>query len=50
MLNYEDQHHKWLQFILHSRSLGFSQDDVRRLVDIAHTKTPACADVLLLFS
>ena len=46
---YEDQHHKWLQFILHSRCLGFTQDEVRRLADIAHTNAPACANVHVLF-
>lgn len=42
---YEDMHGKWLQFILRSRELGFSQDEVRRLTDIAHQKRPACAAV-----
>ena len=43
--SYEDTHRKWLQFILRSRELGFSQDEVRRLTDVAHQKQPACADV-----
>ena len=43
--SYEDMHQKWLQFILRSRELGFSQDEVRRLTDLAHQKRPACADV-----
>ena len=42
---YEDTHRKWLQFILRSKELGFSQDEVRRLTDLAHQKQPACADV-----
>lgn len=42
---YEDMHRKWLQFILRSKELGFSQDEVRRLTDLAHQKQPACADV-----
>lgn len=42
--NYEDSHQKWLQFILRSRELGFSQDTVRRLTDLAVQRT-ACADV-----
>ena len=43
--SYEDTHQKWLQFILHSKALGFSQREVRRLTDLAHQKQPACADV-----
>lgn len=43
--SYDESHRKWLQFILRSKALGFSQDDVRRLTDLAHRKTPACADV-----
>jgi len=43
--SYEDTHLKWLQFILRSKELGFSQDEVRRLTDLAHQKQPACADV-----
>ena len=43
--SYEDMHQKWLQFILRSKELGFSQNEVRRLTDLAHQKQPACADV-----
>jgi MerR family mercuric resistance operon transcriptional regulator len=43
--SYEDLHRKWLQFIIRSRELGFSQDEVRRLTDLAHQKRPACSDV-----
>lgn len=43
--SYDDDHRKWLQFIIRSRKLGFSQDDVRRLTDLAHQKRPACSDV-----
>ena len=43
--SYDNQHEKWLQFILRSRALGFTQDEVRRLSDIAHQSQPACADV-----
>ena len=43
--SYDDAHRKWLQFILRSRDLGFSQNEVRRLTDLAHQKRPACADV-----
>lgn len=42
---YEDMHLKSLQFILRSKELGFSQDEVRRLTDLAHQKQPACAGV-----
>ena len=43
--SYDDTHQKWLQFILRSKELGFSQVEVRRLTDLAHQKQPACADV-----
>ena len=43
--SYDDIHRKWLQFIIRSRELGFSQDEVRRLTDLAHQKRPACSDV-----
>ena len=43
--SYDDTHRKWLQFILRSKELGFSQSEVRRLTDVAHQKQPACADV-----
>lgn len=43
--SYEDLHRKWLQFIIRSRELGFSQDEVRRLTDLAHQRRPACAEV-----
>ena len=43
--SYDDSHQKWLHFILRSRALGFTQDEVRRLADIAHQSEPVCADV-----
>ena len=43
--SYDEPHQKWLQFILRSRELGFSQDEVRRLTDLAHQQRPACAEV-----
>ena len=46
--SYEEKHQQWLQFILRSRALGFSQHEVRRLTDLAHQKQPACADVYAL--
>ena len=48
--SYDDQHRKWLQFILRSRGLGFTQDEVRRLTEIAHMPEPACADVHTILS
>ena len=38
--SYEDKHQKWLQFIIRSRELGFSQDEVRRLTDLAGDGDP----------
>ena len=43
--SYDEAHRKWLQFILRSRALGFSQDEVRRLPDVAHQQRPACVAV-----
>jgi MerR family mercuric resistance operon transcriptional regulator len=43
--SYDDLHCKWLQFILRSRALGFSQEEVRRLTDLAHQQRPACVEV-----
>ena len=43
--NYDESHQKWLHFILRSRALGFSQNEVRRLSGIAHQFEPACAEV-----
>jgi MerR family mercuric resistance operon transcriptional regulator len=43
--SYKDTHQKWLQFILRSKELGFSQEEVRRLTDLAHQLRPACSDV-----
>ncbi|MEE8426740.1 MAG: MerR family DNA-binding protein [Woeseiaceae bacterium] len=43
--HYGTRHYKWLLFIIRSRGLGFSQDEVRRLTDLAHNDEPACHDV-----
>lgn len=42
---YDASHRNWLQFILRSKDLGFSQSDVRRLTDLAQSKKSACSDV-----
>ncbi len=43
--HYGDHHYKWLVFILRSRALGFTQDQVRRLAAIAHQSEPPCEQV-----
>jgi len=43
--HYDESHQKWLHFILRSRALGFTQNEVRRFSNIAHQSQPACADV-----
>jgi len=43
--SYDTKHRKWLKFILRSRALGFSQEEVRRLTDVAHRQTPDCGVV-----
>jgi len=46
--SYNEQHQKWLQFILRSRTLGFTQKEVRRLSNLAHQSTSSCAEVYQL--
>jgi len=48
--SYDDQHRKWLQFILRSRALGFSQNEIRRLSAIAQQSRPSCADMHKILS
>ena len=48
--NYDDQHRKWLQFILKSRGLGFTQDEVRLLTEIAQMQEPSCNEVHSILS
>ena len=43
--SYDAAHRKWLDFILRSKGLGFSQDEVRRLTDIAMAPASTCQDV-----
>ncbi|MFQ6005609.1 MAG: MerR family transcriptional regulator [Woeseia sp.] len=43
--SYDEHHQKWLQFILRSRALGFTQGEVRRLSDIANQADSACMEV-----
>ena len=47
---YDDEHHKWLQFILRARGLGFTQDEVRQLSEIAHMPEPVCSDIHIILS
>lgn len=42
---YERVHLQILRFILRSRNLGFRQQDVKRLVDLAARKEPPCSAV-----
>ena len=43
--DYESSHRKWLGFILRSKALGFSQDEVRRLTNLANSPGSTCQDV-----
>lgn len=43
--SYESSHRKWLTFILRSKALGFSQNEVRRLTSLANAPTSTCQDV-----
>ena len=42
---YDESQQKWLQFILRSRALGFTQNEVRRLSDITQQSEATCPDV-----
>lgn len=46
----DESRQKWLQFILRSRSLGFTLDEVRRLASIVHQSQPACSEVHALLA
>ncbi len=48
--SYQDSHLRWLQFILRSKGLGFSQKEVRRLTDLAQPRHSACGDVHALLT
>ena len=43
--SYDESHQKWLTFILRSKALGFSQDKVRRLTNLADAPSSTCQDV-----
>ena len=43
--SYDESHQKWLTFILRSKALGFSQNEVRRLTDLADAPSSTCQDV-----
>jgi len=43
--SYDPSHRKWLAFILRSKALGFSQDEVRRLTNLADAPNSTCQDV-----
>ena len=43
--DYNNEHLKWLQFILRSRKLGFSQIQVRQLAAVSDHESNICDDV-----
>jgi len=43
--DYSTDHLKWLQFILRSRKLGFTQTQVRQLVTLSDLESDICDDV-----
>lgn len=43
--DYSNNHLKWLQFILRSRKLGFTQTQVRQLVTLSDLENNICDDV-----
>lgn len=48
--HYDARHRQWLAFIRRCRRLGLSQDEVRRLLDVARQSDPSCARVEELMS
>ena len=42
---YNEESIKWLQFILRNRSLGFTQEEIRRFSGIANQTQPVCVEV-----
>ncbi len=42
---YDERHRRWLNFILKSRGLGFTQEEVRRLMELADQSQPDCTRV-----
>jgi len=42
---YDDEHTKRLSFIVRSRRLGFTTKEIRRLLNLADTQSPHCAEV-----
>lgn len=48
--SYQGSHLQWLQFILRSKNLGFSQNEVRRLTEFAQKGQSACGDVHALLT
>ncbi len=47
---YTDQQLKWLQFILRSRRIGLSQNEVRQLVNIEKNAPARCEEVNALLT
>ena len=45
---YGDVHEKFLRFIMRTKRLGFTQEEIRQLTDLARQKKPPCADVFVL--
>jgi DNA-binding transcriptional MerR regulator len=43
--DYSAEHLKWLQFILRSRKLGFSQNQVKELAAVSDLDSDVCDDV-----
>lgn len=43
--HYSDSHRKWLLLILKSRALGFTQDQVRQLTELASSENINCQQV-----
>jgi len=43
--DYSREHLKWLQFILRSRKLGFSQNQVKELAAVSDHQSDICGDV-----
>jgi len=48
--DYDQVHQSFLRFIIRAKRLGFTQDEIRQLTDLARQDRPACSDIFLLLS
>jgi DNA-binding transcriptional MerR regulator len=45
---YDDLHETYLRFIIRAKRLGFTQDEIRQLTNLARQRETACAEVFAI--